>query len=122
MSDTIDSLVEAVDAKSLVDDAVSAGKLWVSEHTSDAVDLGKEGLEAVMVMGIIKSLPSEIEDPDLNIRKMEASQKLLELAAEHEERLDELEASARAAIGKVIRKALGRLASVAMKAALIALV
>jgi hypothetical protein len=122
MSDTIDALIDAVDPKSLVDDALSAGKLFAAEHTTDAVALGADGMEAVMVMAIIKELPAEIQDPDLNIRKMEASQKLLELAADHEERLDKLEAEARIAFRKMVRKVLGRIAGVAMKAALIALV
>jgi hypothetical protein len=122
MSDTVDGLVSALDVKSLLDEAQDVGKAWVADNAEEGKDLGKDGLEAVMVMGMIKSFPEEITDPTLNIKKMEASQKLLELAADHEEKLDALEASARAAFGKLFKKAMGRIAGYALKAALIALV
>ena len=125
MSDLMAKAKEVADQfgiEDLLGELAESGKQWASDNADDAKAIGVDGAKAVWVMATLKEFPEEIEDPELNLDKMEAAQKLLELAADHEERLDRLEIAARALIKQTIQRFLGRAAKFAMKAALIALV
>ena len=125
MSDLMDKAKEIADQfgiEDLLGEIAEAGKQWASANADDAAAVGKEGAKAIWMMATLKEFPEEIEDPELNLDKMEAAQTLLALAADHEERLDKLEAAARVLIKQTVRRFLGRAAKFAFKAALIALV
>lgn len=125
MSELLDKAKEVADqfgVEDLLGEIAQLGKQWASNNSADVAALGVDGAKAVWVMATLKEFPEEIEDPELNLQKMEASSKLLELAADHEERIDKLEAAARALIKQAVKRFMGRAAKFAMKAAIIALV
>jgi hypothetical protein len=125
MSEILDKAKEVADqfgVEGLLGEIAELGKQWAVNNADDVAALGADGAKAVWTAAMLKEFPEEIEDPELNLEKMEAAQKLLELAADHEERIDKLEEAARALIKQAVKRFLGRAARFAMKAAVIALV
>jgi hypothetical protein len=112
----ISDIVKAVDIQSVLTDVKDAGKLWMQSNASKAALLGKDTLQAVVISATIKSFPASVSDPEINIQKMQAAEKLMALAARHQKELDELEDSAREAINGAIKKAINRIAAAALKA------
>lgn len=125
MSEFVDQAKEIADqfgVEDLLSEIADSGKKWATDNAADVAAIGTDGARAVWVAATLKEFPEEIEDPGLNLEKAEAATKLLELAADHEERIDKLEAAARALLKQTVKRFMGRAAKFAMKAAFIALV
>lgn len=118
----LQDLISSLDYETVLKDVSEAGKSWWEENQSLVQEVGKEGVQAAFTIAALKKFPEVILDPDMNIKKMEAVAKLSELSAEHQEKLNEIIPSIMETIGSVLKKAASRFASVALKAALFAMV
>ncbi len=110
-----EDFVEDLNVQGIVDDLKSAGQSWMDRHREDIRVVGIEGAEAVLVMAYIETLPSEVLSPDVNIKKMQASAKLLALAARHQKRLDVMRENAKKTVGVAVEKILKHVGGVALK-------
>lgn len=92
----------------------------VKGDLSELIDEGKKLIDredlvkTAVLIGLLEGMPDDLEDPDLNIMKMELSSQLLEAASEHQEKMNVLREKAKASAKGIFKK----LAGIALKAAI----
>ena len=110
-----DNFIEDLAVDEIAEDLRKASDRWLDDHKADIQEVGSDGAEAILVMAYLKMMPEEIQSPSLNIKKMIASAKLLDLASDHQECVDRLQESAKLIIGEALEKVLKHFVTTTLK-------
>ena len=94
MSGPWNEIENSLDAPAIAEEIRSAGKSWLDDHKEAIEAIGKDAAEAALVMGFLSALPRRVSCPSLNVKKMQASAALLQIAARNQKHVEELKESA----------------------------
>lgn len=92
----------------------AAVDVWKAQNAESLKSLPKDLVQAAASLAIIETLSGKQVDPALNIKKMQASAKILGVAANQKEAIDKVKASAKKILGDVAKAFMARLAKAAL--------
>lgn len=92
----------------------AAADVWKAQNADSLKNLPADAVKAAAALAVIEVLGGKQADPSLNIKKMQASAKILEVAADQQEAINKAKESAKKILGDVAKAFMARAAKAAL--------
>lgn len=120
-SEKLEKLKEVFDFSSIVEFIKNSSEEWYNIHKDSLKGIAKADVEAIVILGVIKAIPENVKNPDINVKKMQAAARLLELSAENNEKVKKLQDATDKFIKELINTVLKKLYEMLMAALVVAM-